>query len=1004
MLGTGPSRKRGPPKGYIDAIEARLHQTEALLGIMLSCDDDRAVGLLRDISQDPLAKEIINRVDNSSYGVKGRQRDSNRIGNGNKGRYAQAKEDNANSELASTHPSNEWQDRVTVMLHNIIKTRDNKMDTPRNALLEVSDEDSEPHLRRNLPSIMTTLPSDRPSTATTEESGGSSPGRRQRRRIADGPSSDSALDEAQKSASTPSTSISINSPHGRSLSSHSHSSLSPGRSLGYSQSPLSSDAGVGGPSYYNLRSPRSSSNNSVAEGNLEDYTFEEDDIPGAIGQLSLNEDEQVRYHGKASGLYLLGTNDRTDERNAGGIWRFPRARVWPPVPRSPLPAASPTPNDPVRRLPPPYIQEKLLDLYFTYVHPVLPVIHKQSFFENLRAFPASSGILSPRLTPTSTSTSGFDLSTSSPYNSRRRRVPALLLFAIFAVAARYSETPGRPSTDNKTYHTEADSMWDAGDEYLDQAQRLLERSYANSQPETCQALLLMGYREIGIGAMAEAWTYVGMAIRMAQDLGMHRRADGWARAGLGGRIFGDQELQERRRIWFSCVIMDKYVSSYIGRPLMIFERDFDTLLPSEEDPEEEDSWTPHGDADKDDRVPGKIISCFNAAAVLSGILSMIIQAIYAVRPVCSRHGESVFLEGILDKWLHELPQHLRHEPSSPKKVPLPHILTLHMQYWTAVLLLHRPFMRMGATKNKSDTDANEEDDLRASTQRHYELSTGAANRITSIATLYMDNYPPQFCPAYLCYYIFTASLMHMTALSEFPTNPQARIGLRKCTDVLHAIEVVWPSAGRALELLRGSKISSLEDEGVARSASEPLDRRKRSYTKVSDDRPQSSTGITYSTPYPVKDDNYNANSQYRHNPNHTAGPSSQPSPSGTYYRMDQRWTPEHHFENMQYSGSLTTSVLPQSYSTGLVDDRPVAVEHRSHMHSSMSHHPNDSAVDIRYPPQYWDDYSAYTQVNTQNSYEQLPHQSQASPVHPHPPSSSHVFLHGQTYNHYNNPS
>jgi hypothetical protein len=32
----GPSRKRGPPKGYIDAIEARLHQTEAVLGIILS--------------------------------------------------------------------------------------------------------------------------------------------------------------------------------------------------------------------------------------------------------------------------------------------------------------------------------------------------------------------------------------------------------------------------------------------------------------------------------------------------------------------------------------------------------------------------------------------------------------------------------------------------------------------------------------------------------------------------------------------------------------------------------------------------------------------------------------------------------------------------------------------------------------------------------------------------------------------------------------------------------
>jgi hypothetical protein len=47
----GPSRKRGPPKGYIDAIEARLHQTEALLGIILATTDGRAKTLLNDIAQ-----------------------------------------------------------------------------------------------------------------------------------------------------------------------------------------------------------------------------------------------------------------------------------------------------------------------------------------------------------------------------------------------------------------------------------------------------------------------------------------------------------------------------------------------------------------------------------------------------------------------------------------------------------------------------------------------------------------------------------------------------------------------------------------------------------------------------------------------------------------------------------------------------------------------------------------------------------------------------------------
>jgi hypothetical protein len=47
----GPSRKRGPPKGYIDAIEARLHQTEALVGILLAVNDSRASSLLDDLSQ-----------------------------------------------------------------------------------------------------------------------------------------------------------------------------------------------------------------------------------------------------------------------------------------------------------------------------------------------------------------------------------------------------------------------------------------------------------------------------------------------------------------------------------------------------------------------------------------------------------------------------------------------------------------------------------------------------------------------------------------------------------------------------------------------------------------------------------------------------------------------------------------------------------------------------------------------------------------------------------------
>lgn len=105
-------------------------------------------------------------------------------------------------------------------------------------------------------------------------------------------------------------------------------------------------------------------------------------------------------------------------------------------------------------------------------------------------------------------------------------------------------------------------MWAAGDSYLENAKVILDSTYSASMPSTCQALLLLGYREVGIGAMAQAWLYIGMAVRMAQDLGLHRNADKWSNTGKN--LFASDVLQERRRIWYGCVIMDKYVSSYIG--------------------------------------------------------------------------------------------------------------------------------------------------------------------------------------------------------------------------------------------------------------------------------------------------------------------------------------------------------------------------------------------------------------------------------------------------------
>jgi hypothetical protein len=129
----------------------------------------------------------------------------------------------------------------------------------------------------------------------------------------------------------------------------------------------------------------------------------------------------------------------------------------------------------------------------------------------------------------------------------------------------------------------------------------------------------------------------GSAIRMAQDLGLNRNADKWQYR--GNDLFNSQEKQMRKQLWFACVMADEYSAVYMGqqtsllpileslvfiisfqgRSVTIGEYDFDTLLPNVDQQEENEPWAPaHCDPMQIDHVPvpGRIMSCFRAAASL----------------------------------------------------------------------------------------------------------------------------------------------------------------------------------------------------------------------------------------------------------------------------------------------------------------------------------------------------------------------------------------------------
>lgn len=177
--------------------------------------------------------------------------------------------------------------------------------------------------------------------------------------------------------------------------------------------------------------------------------------------------------------------------------------------------------------------------------------------------------------------------------------------------------------------------------------------------------------------------------------------------------------------------MDRYVSAYIGRPMAIYERDYDVALPAEDEPDEHDIWRPirpdgtdwssapiakaNGDSPADpylstvrnfpQGVKSNSLSCFNHTATLSVMFSRIISNLYAIRVrVLGQNSETLLahLDQALASWFLKLPPHLQYNSGS-KKTPPPHVLALHCQFFAALILLHRPFIPAHGSVSLNET-------------------------------------------------------------------------------------------------------------------------------------------------------------------------------------------------------------------------------------------------------------------------------------------------------------
>ncbi|KAF3003619.1 hypothetical protein E8E13_007435 [Curvularia kusanoi] len=224
-----------------------------------------------------------------------------------------------------------------------------------------------------------------------------------------------------------------------------------------------------------------------------------------------------------------------------------------------------------------------------------------------------------------------------------------------------------------------------------QAEAMILQSLNLPNITILQALIMLGYLEIGQGRSSKGWLYCGMAFRLTHEMGLHLDPSNWTRNGSESST--DREIL--RRVYWAAFIADKQLSVYFGRPPALYPHEADVRntirIPYPEEFERLlDMYICKGSSPTafEDGIP--LVACFVHQVELAKILHTMIVEVFENRrqqPGNTAAAQQVHKE--LVRWLSELPHQLQWSQWTVGK-SAPYVLHLHMLFHTTMIILHRP--------------------------------------------------------------------------------------------------------------------------------------------------------------------------------------------------------------------------------------------------------------------------------------------------------------------------
>ncbi|KEF52289.1 uncharacterized protein A1O9_11529 [Exophiala aquamarina CBS 119918] len=339
----------------------------------------------------------------------------------------------------------------------------------------------------------------------------------------------------------------------------------------------------------------------------------------------------------------------------------------------------------------------------------------------------------------------------------------------------------------------------------------------NSSIPTIQALLQQSSREATFGNSSQAWTFAGIAFRMAFDIGLHLPSD---KLQLYVKSLTIEDIEIRKRLFWSCYTWDKILSLYLGRMPGFTPAVDDMSFSFRDDYSDNELWSPYYgeksqvDANSSVNYPpcsGYIISCFRQLCRLCIILNDLLHSFYSGDATASQeleedppgemraNNEAPFsrISRDLRDWLISLPPQLRISPDQmPQLAPPAHIMSLNLLYHSTTILLHRPVI-LGAH------DLNAPDPARS-----YLICVQATAAIHDLILLQANTFGLShisFLNAYTVYIAATVAVLRFereVRPGEDASACAQNTGLTYLLDVLQKVSNSMPALERSNAIIR----------------------------------------------------------------------------------------------------------------------------------------------------------------------------------------------------------